>query len=157
MGRRGAWWAAVTGFAKSWTWLREALASYREEENPQRCVSCSYAWSLHSLGGKPVAHRSLWITHFEDPWSHTAKDPWSCGGGFRTLRRLEAPWRFPAESRYVQLQPHFRAKHLPFHQANAQHRASKHFPGLVQFENHWLRVTFVYFLWVWHSTISHHL
>ena len=142
---RGAWQATVHGVAKSRTWLSTHTQHHTGKKKIYRNVDHVLMKMITSgpTRRKPMAHGSLWITHFEDPWSVVeASELWE------DLRLLGGSLQ-PREVGVSSFQPHFKAKHLPFHQANAQHGASERFPGLVQFDNHWFRVTFVYFLWVW--------
>ena len=97
-------------------------------------MSIMFLWkrSLHSPPGGSLWPAGAYGSHTSrTPGPHTSRTPglwWRLQNSEETWGSLEVPCREVGMSSF---QPHFRAKHLPFHQANAQHRASKHFPGLV--------------------------
>ena len=67
----GAWWAAIHGVTKSWTWLRDFTFHFHAWEKEMATHSSDPAWRISGTG-EPGGLPSVWSRRVGHDWSDLA-------------------------------------------------------------------------------------
>ena len=88
----GAWWAAVHGVSKSWTWLRDFTFTFHFHalEKEMATHSSVLAWRIPGMG-EPGGLQSVGLHGVRQDWSNlaAAAASWGCSLGDSLLESFE--------------------------------------------------------------------